>query len=165
MVLNPILNSGPLFYIQDRMGKDCKLFRVIKFRSMSQTDKVLRTHTDPIEHDRITTLGHFIRKIRLDELPQIINIIKGDMSLIGPRPDYYMHAQEFLLCVDGYRLRHKLRPGITGLSQIRLGYAEGIQETQLKSDIDNYYIENISFLLEIKILFGTIIVILRGGGN
>ena len=105
-----------------------------------------------------------MRKIRLDELPQIINVIKGDMSLIGPRPDYYNHALIYLDNIPNYRNRHAIRPGISGLSQIRLGYAEGLNATKKKSKIDVYYIENVNIYLEIKIFFGTIITVLKGIG-
>jgi lipopolysaccharide/colanic/teichoic acid biosynthesis glycosyltransferase len=98
-------------------------------------------------------------------LPQILNVLKGEMSLIGPRPDYYIHALEYIKNVKGYRERHIIRPGITGLSQIRLGYAEGLEATAKKASVDNYYIQNVNYIIELKIIGNTIITIIRGMGK
>jgi lipopolysaccharide/colanic/teichoic acid biosynthesis glycosyltransferase len=165
LICNKFFNPGRLFFIQKRMGKDCVVFFVIKFRTMSAIKEITRKYDDPIEVNRITPLGRILRKIRIDELPQILNVLKGDMSLIGPRPDYYLHALEYLRLVDGYRERHNIRPGITGLSQIRIGYVENLESTSKKVSIDNYYIQNISYSFEIKIIINTIIVIIRGLGK
>jgi lipopolysaccharide/colanic/teichoic acid biosynthesis glycosyltransferase len=160
--LNFFYNKGTVFFIQKRMGKDCKPFYAIKFRTMKKIDTITRRHFDPLEVNRITKLGYLLRKSKIDELPQILNVIKGDMSLIGPRPDYYEHAIWFLKILPSYRSRHAIRPGISGLSQIRLGYAEGISATKKKSKIDNFYIKNANFKLDAKIFFGTILIILKG---
>jgi lipopolysaccharide/colanic/teichoic acid biosynthesis glycosyltransferase len=164
-ILNPVFNKGDIFFIQKRMGKNCKAFFAIKFRSMKTTDVPNRSYYDPLESERITPLGKFIRKTRLDEVPQILNVLKGEMSLIGPRPDYYEHDIEFVKNIENYKLRHEIRPGLSGLSQIRLGYAEGIEATRLKSTIDIYYIENAGFLLDTKIFFGTILSIIKVSGK
>jgi lipopolysaccharide/colanic/teichoic acid biosynthesis glycosyltransferase len=163
--LNLFYNKGPLIFIQKRMGKNCKPFYAIKFRTMKKSTEINRTFSDPLEVQRITELGHLLRKTRIDELPQILNVIKGDMSLIGPRPDYYDHALKFIENIPYYRLRHIIRPGISGLSQIRLGYAEGLSATKKKSKVDIFYIKNASFYLDIKIFFGTILIILKGLGS
>ena len=165
LVLNPFLNPGRLFFIQKRMGKNCEFFSVIKFRTMTNVKEITRKHDDPIETNRITPLGKVLRKTRIDELPQILNVLKGDMSLIGPRPDYYVHALEYLKNVEGYRERHAIRPGITGLSQIRLGYVETLEATSKKTSIDNYYIHNLSYIIELKIILNTILIIIRGLGK
>ena len=165
LFLNYFFNPGSLFYIQDRMGKDCVVFSAIKFRSMKYAKEITRKYDEPIEVNRITSFGKILRKIRVDELPQILNVLRGDMSLIGPRPDYYIHALEFVKNVKGYRERHIIRPGITGLSQIRLGYAEGLEATAKKAYIDNYYIQNVNYIIELKIIGNTIITILRGMGK
>ena len=115
LFLNPFYNSGRLVFIQERMGKNCKAFFAIKFRTMSPIEKITRKYDEPIELDRITPLGRILRRMRIDELPQILNVLRGDMSLIGPRPDYYVHALEYLKNVEGYSDRHTIRPGITGL--------------------------------------------------
>jgi lipopolysaccharide/colanic/teichoic acid biosynthesis glycosyltransferase len=165
ILINYFFNSGSLFFIQNRMGKNCVSFSAIKFRTMKPAKEITRKFDDPIEVHRITSVGKILRKSRVDELPQILNVLKGEMSLIGPRPDYYIHALEFLEKVKGYRERHDIRPGITGLSQIRLGYIEGLEATAKKASIDNYYIKNVSYIIELKIIVNTIIVILRGMGK
>jgi lipopolysaccharide/colanic/teichoic acid biosynthesis glycosyltransferase len=165
IVFNGFYNKGRLLFIQERMGKDCKTFLAIKFRTMSSVSEITRKYDDPIEIDRITPLGRILRKTRIDELPQILNVIKGDMSLIGPRPDYYVHALEYLNSVQGYYNRHTIRPGITGLSQVRLGYVDDLEAIQKKVFIDNYYIQNPSYIIEFKIIFNTILIILLGKGK
>jgi len=164
-LINYFFNSGSLFFIQDRMGKNCKVFSAIKFRTMVPTQEITRKYDEPIEVSRITSFGKILRKSRIDELPQILNVLKGEMSLIGPRPDYYEHAVEYLKNVKGYRERHIIRPGITGLSQIRLGYAEGLEATAKKVSVDNYYIQNVGYVIETKIIVNTIITIIRGMGK
>ena len=163
--INYFSNLGRLFFIQERMGKNCEVFHAIKFRTMVPIKEITRKYDDPIETNRITFFGKFLRKSRIDELPQILNVLKGDMSLVGPRPDYYIHALEYLKSVKGYRGRHDIRPGITGLSQIRLGYAEGLEATAKKVSIDNYYIQNVGYIIELKIIVNTIITIIRGIGK
>ena len=164
-ILNRFFNPGELFFIQERMGRDCEVFSTIKFRSMMYIKEITRKHDDPIETNRITPLGKVLRKMRIDELPQILNVLKGEMSLIGPRPDYYIHALEYLKSVEGYRDRHIVRPGITGLSQIRLGYVESLKATSKKVLIDNYYIQNAGYVYELKIIFKTIYIIIKGLGK
>jgi lipopolysaccharide/colanic/teichoic acid biosynthesis glycosyltransferase len=164
-VFNQFFNPGRLFFIQDRMGMNCETFFVIKFRTMTHVEKISRKYDDPIETNRITPLGRILRKTRVDELPQILNVLKGDMSLIGPRPDYYVHALEYLKLVDGYRERYAIRPGITGLSQVKLGYVENLEATSKKVSIDNYYIQNLSYINELKIIMNTLLIIIRGLGR
>jgi lipopolysaccharide/colanic/teichoic acid biosynthesis glycosyltransferase len=164
LVANRSWNSGPLFYRQSRMGRDCKPFVAIKLRTMKPADEILRSAHCPLEHDRITPLGKFLRKSRLDELPQLLNVLKGDMSMIGPRPDYYEHAKYFLENVPGYRERHSVRPGISGLAQTELGYIEGVDATRKKVDADLFYIENRSLRMETWILWRTIAVVAGRGG-
>ena len=165
LFLNPLYNSGRLVFIQERMGKNCKAFFAIKFRTMSPIEEITRKYDEPIELDRITPLGRILRRMRIDELPQILNVLRGDMSLIGPRPDYYAHALEYLKNVEGYYDRHIVRPGITGLSQVTLGYVESLDLISKKVSIDNYYIQNVGYISELKIIFNTILVILRGIGK
>ncbi len=162
LFLNLFYNKGSVFFVQKRMGKSCMPFYALKFRTMVDIEEINRKYSDPLELDRITSLGRVLRKVKIDELPQIINVLKGDMSLIGPRPDYYEHALLFLDNISDYRLRHEIKPGISGLSQIRLGYAEGLVATKKKSKIDIFYIKNANFYLDIKIFFGTILIILKG---
>jgi lipopolysaccharide/colanic/teichoic acid biosynthesis glycosyltransferase len=161
LLFNIFFNSGKLFFIQERMGKNCNVFNLIKFRTMTTVEEITRKYDEPIETNRITPLGSMLRKTRIDELPQVLNVLKGDMSLIGPRPDYYIHALEYLNNVEGYRERYIIRPGITGLSQIRLGYAETLEATSKKTSIDNYYINNMGYIIELKIIVNTIIIVIR----
>ena len=165
LILNRFFNFGHLFYIQERMGKNCKIFSAIKFRSMSSVTEITRKYDEPIETNRITPLGRILRKTRIDELPQILNVLKGDMSLIGPRPDYYIHAIEYLNKIEGYRERHNVRPGITGLSQIRLGYVDSLEAISEKVYMDNYYINNVGYVIELKIIFSTFLTIILGLGK
>ena len=132
---------------------------------MTHINEIARKYNEPIETNRITPLGGLLRKMRIDELPQILNVLKGEMSLIGPRPDYYAHALEYLRIVEGYRERHTIRPGITGLSQIRLGYVESLEATTKKAFVDNYYIQNIGYIIELKIIISTIWIIIGGSGK
>lgn len=164
VLLNPFYNKGSLFFVQPRMGRDCKVFTAIKFRTMRAVPKVSRGADCPLETDRITRLGAFMRKSRIDELPQIINVLLGQMSLIGPRPDYIDHAVEYLEKIQGYRERHAVRPGISGLAQTELGYIEGVDATRRKVRADLYYISNQSFALEAWVFWRTLMVVVRRGG-
>ena len=165
LCINYFFNKGSLFFIQERMGKNCNVFSAIKFRSMAPVKEITRKYDDPIETTRITSFGKILRKSRIDELPQIINVLKGEMSLIGPRPDYYAHALEYLNNIEGYRERYAIRPGITGLSQVRLGYAESLEAISNKTYIDNYYIKNIGYRNDLKILVSTIFIVFSGLGT
>lgn len=165
LVVNPFFNRGPLLFIQTRMGRDCQPFRAIKFRSMVEVDAVARRADDPLEHDRITPLGMLLRKSRLDELPQILNVLAGEMSLIGPRPDYYDHALVYLDVVPGYRERHAMKPGISGLAQTELGYIEGLAATERKAAVDLYYIRNASLRLDLWVFWRTLCVVAGRGGK
>ncbi|MEY8118875.1 sugar transferase [Falsihalocynthiibacter sp. BN13B15] len=163
-IVNPFLNPGSLLYVQKRMGKGCTSFSAYKFRSMRSVSKLERGADDPLESDRISMAGKFIRKSRIDELPQIINVLLGDMSLLGPRPDYFEHAREYCVSVPNYRSRYSVRPGISGLAQVRLGYVEGTQGTHAKTAVDLEYLRNASFRQDTALVFETIrCVAMRAG--
>ena len=115
-ILNNFYNKGNIFYVQRRMGKDCIPFNIIKFRSMISQNTYIRGYNDPIEEERILPFGKILRNTRLDEIPQILNVLKGEMSLIGPRPDCYEHALDFINEIENYSARHCIRPGLSGLS-------------------------------------------------
>jgi lipopolysaccharide/colanic/teichoic acid biosynthesis glycosyltransferase len=159
LALNPWLNPGPLFYVQIRMGRNCNAFRAYKFRTMLPAGSIKRSPTDPLELHRITWLGALVRKARIDELPQALNVIRGDMSLIGPRPDYFHHARHYLRNVADYRDRHAIRPGITGLAQVDLGYVSSLEGTARKVEQDLHYIENAGFLLDTRIALKTLVTV------
>jgi len=164
LILNPMKNKGPLFFVQTRMGRNCRPFSTIKFRSMTVIEEIDRGVGDPLEIDRITPLGDFLRRSRLDEIPQIINVIKGDMSLIGPRPDYFVHAVEFVETIPGYKKRHTVRPGISGFAQTEVGYVESIDAVKQKVAADLHYISNRSFKLETWIVWRTIQTVVKRAG-
>lgn len=163
-LLNPVLNRGSLFFVQDRMGKDGKRFRLVKFRTMRPASGRARGPDDPLETDRITPLGRFLRKSRVDELPQAFNILAGQMSFIGPRPDMYDHAVEYSRLVPGYAQRFSVLPGISGFAQTKLGYIEGIIATRRKVAADLYYISHQSIRLDLWIAAQTIKTIVCGRG-
>jgi lipopolysaccharide/colanic/teichoic acid biosynthesis glycosyltransferase len=164
MVANRKLNPGRLFYSQTRMGQDCHPFQALKFRTMLSVETISRGAFDALEHDRITPFGKFLRKARLDELPQALNILRGDMSLIGPRPDFYDHAKVYIETVHGYRERHCMRPGISGYAQVRHGYIEGIEGVRSKVTADLQYIAKASFWVDLKITWATIKVVVGRQG-
>ena len=157
-----VANQGAPFFIQPRPGKNGKVFNVIKFRTMNNkrdaSGKLLP------DAQRLTPFGRFIRSTSLDEIPQLLNVIKGDMSLIGPRPDYFHHARYYLRVIPGYRARHRVRPGISGLAQTQLGYAAGLDATAAKVRADLYYIENAGFRLETWIFWRTVLTVLGRHG-
>lgn len=164
VLVNPVWNPGPLFFRQVRMGRGCRPFTLIKFRSMSPCPEMARGPTDPVETDRITPIGRWLRRTRLDELPQFFNVLRGDMSVVGPRPDFWDHAIHYADIVPDYRLRYRVRPGITGLAQVDGGYAEGIEEIFEKTRHDLDYLTRSGFRMEGYVLWRTALVMLTGFG-
>jgi lipopolysaccharide/colanic/teichoic acid biosynthesis glycosyltransferase len=164
LVANRRFNLGPLFYAQKRMGQDCEPFQVLKFRTMVSTAEITRGAFDTLEHDRITPFGRFLRRTRCDELPQALNVLRGNMSLIGPRPDFYDHAVVYIDTVHGYRERHRMRPGISGYAQVRHGYIEGIEGVRAKVSADLQYIAKASVAVDFKITWATLKVIVGRQG-
>jgi len=145
----------PVFFSQERIGKNEKLFKVIKFRSMSNRRDANGNLLS--NKDRLTRFGAFLRKCSLDELPQLLNVIKGDMSLIGPRPLFVKYLSYY---TDNEKKRHDVRPGITGWAQIN-GRNHLDWESRLAMDV--YYVDHLSFRFDVKIFFSTIVKVLRGG--
>ncbi len=159
-------SRGPVFYKQDRVGKLQKHFIIYKFRTMFENAEQL---TGPVwaseEDTRITRVGRILRRFRLDELPQLMMVIKGDMSLIGPRPERPYFVEKLAEEYPFYYRRHKIRPGITGWAQIKHPYDQNIEDVRQKLKYDFYYIENLSFSLDFKILLSTAWVMLSGEGR
>lgn len=156
-------SPGPIFYTQKRVGKDGKSFIVIKFRSMR-----LNCEFNPYTSEddkRIFSYGKIMRKTRIDELPQIFNVLKGEMSLIGPRAEWDILVKKYEEEVPYYHERHLVKPGITGWAQVNFPYGKGTDDSYQKLMYDLYYIKNWSILLEIKIVFKTIKVILTKKGT
>jgi len=164
VVLNPRFNAGRLFFVQERMGRDCRVFRAIKFRTMRAADQETRGADCPLELDRITRMGRILRKTRIDELPQILNVLRGEMSLIGPRPDYHVHARHYIEVIPGYRERHLVRPGISGLAQTEVGYVQGTEATRKKVQADLHYIANRGFAMDAWIFWRTLAVVFGRAG-
>ena len=155
-------DNGKVFYTQLRVGHRGKTIKVYKFRSMREKAKeVLTVDND----DRITKVGRFIRKTRVDELPQFLNVIKGEMSLIGPRAEFIDFALKLEQQVPFFNYRHIVKPGISGWAQVNQGYATGAEETKLKIEYDFYYIKHISFTLDLLIFFRTIHTTFTGFGS
>ncbi len=153
-----IYDSGPVFYVQSRLGKDNVEFNLIKFRSMYvDAEKNCGAVWAKKNDSRITGIGKILRKYRLDELPQLINVIKGEMSLVGPRPERAVLSKEFICEVPAFKFRTNVKPGITGLAQVK-GKYNTPPRNKLKFDM--YYIRNYSFILDLKILLMTILVVL-----
>jgi exopolysaccharide biosynthesis polyprenyl glycosylphosphotransferase len=149
-------SKGPILYTQERIGLHNRPFSVLKFRSMvhgaeDDSGPVWAAERDP----RVTHAGRWLRRWRLDELPQLLNVIKGDMSLVGPRPERSIFVNEFLTAVPMYNQRHGLRPGITGWGQIHYDYAASREQTREKLEYDLFYVKNASFLLDLAILLRT----------
>jgi lipopolysaccharide/colanic/teichoic acid biosynthesis glycosyltransferase len=165
LAVNPLWNPGSVFFAQRRMGRHCAPFTVIKFRTMlPEGAAATRGPDDPVEQSRITPLGALLRHWRIDELPQFLNVLRGDMSVVGPRPDCWDHAIHYLETVPGYRARHAVRPGITGLAQVDGGYAEGIAATIEKTALDLDYIRAGSLAMELYVIRRTVRVVLTGDG-
>ena len=159
-------SKGPIFYKQERAGMNGKVFKIIKFRTMvvdaeKHSGPVWSTKDDP----RITRVGKFMRKVRLDEIPQAINILRGDMSFVGPRPERPFFVEKLSHEIPLYKRRLKVRPGITGWAQVKHKYDETIDDVKVKLRYDLFYIENMSLRMDFKILFRTIFVVLFGKGH
>ncbi len=164
--LNPFFNSGPLFFRQDRMGLHGERFTMWKFRTMTAcpSGTSARPSLAPLESERITKLGNFLRRYRLDELPNFLNVLRGDMSVIGPRPDAWDHALHYRVLVPLYKERFRVRPGITGLAQVQGGYADNANAIKRKARFDHYYVKRRSFRLEVFIAWRTICIFFSGFG-
>jgi len=155
--------DGPILFKQKRVGKDEKEFYCYKFRSM-RTDVDYFNHYTQENDPRIFKWGKFMRKSRIDELPQLINVFKGEMHLIGPRAEWNELVKKYEKEIPDYHLRHIIAPGITGWAQVNYPYGANLEDTKQKQMYDLYYIKNWSLWLEIKTIFKTIKVMLRKEG-
>ena len=157
-------SPGPVFYLQERVGMHNKQFRCIKFRSMRLDAEINGASFSKKKDSRIFSYGVFMRASRIDELPQIINIFRRDISLIGPRPERSVFTETFDETIPYYNIRHNVKPGITGYAQVMYPYGAGVSDARHKLMYDLYYIKNWSLKLEIKIILLTIWVILNRKG-
>jgi len=159
-------SPGPVLYRQERLGKNGNSFRIFKFRSMAtdaekKSGPVWAAKKDP----RVTRVGRIIRKLHVDEVPQFINVLLGDMSLVGPRPERSFFVEKLAAELPLYKRRLRVRPGITGWAQVKHKYDESIEDVKVKLKYDLFYIENMSWRMDLKILFNTFYVMLMGKGH
>ncbi|MEF8720223.1 MAG: TIGR03013 family XrtA/PEP-CTERM system glycosyltransferase [Candidatus Accumulibacter necessarius] len=161
-----VLEDGfSVFYRQERVGLDGRLFKVIKFRSMfndAESDGKPRWAT--LDDDRVTRVGRLIRKLRIDELPQLYNVLVGDMSLVGPRPERPYFVDQLTRDIPFYAVRHSVKPGLTGWAQVMYQYGATVEDSVQKLQYDLYYVKNHTLFLDILILFQTVGVVLTGKG-
>ncbi len=164
-ILVKISSPGPMFFRQERIGRFGRPFMIVKFRSMySDAEKdgpQLSSSSDP----RITPVGRWLRRTRMDELPQFWNVLKGDMSLVGPRPERQHFIDAISEVASHYHHLHKVRPGITSWGQVKFGYAENVDQMVRRLKYDILYIENMSLAVDLKILAYTVLIILKGDGK
>jgi exopolysaccharide biosynthesis polyprenyl glycosylphosphotransferase len=156
-------SRGPVFFVHERVGLRGKRFRLIKFRTMHPASGAT-SEWERDNGDRITRVGRWLRRLRLDELPQFVNILRGDMNLVGPRPHPVSNFELFLAKIPYYSLRAAVRPGLTGWAQVRYGYANDLEEETEKMRYDLYYIKHMSPWLDLRIVLGTARTIIMGHG-
>jgi lipopolysaccharide/colanic/teichoic acid biosynthesis glycosyltransferase len=156
---------GPIFFLQDRVGRDGKCFKIIKFRTMyTDAEKAgpqLSSEGDP----RITPIGRFMRKTRLDEFPQFLNVLLGQMSLVGPRPERQFYIDQIVEIEPQYMHLTRVRPGITSWGQVKYGYAENVEQMLQRMKFDLIYMKNRSLALDLKIMFYTVIIVFKAQGK
>lgn len=158
-------SKGPVFYKQERVGANNRVFKVVKFRSMrTDAEKDGKPRWATKNDSRVTRVGQFIRKTRIDELPQLFNVLGGDMSLVGPRPERPFFVEQLTNEIPYYAVRHSLKPGVTGWAQVRYQYGSSVEDSQEKLQYDLYYVKNHSLLLDLVILFETVGVVVTGKG-
>ena len=158
-------SRGPVLYTQERVGLNGKLFRVAKFRSMrTDAEKDGKPRWATTNDDRVTRVGRVIRRLRIDELPQLFNVLKGDMSLVGPRPERPYFVEQLTQEIPYFAVRHSVKPGVTGWAQVRYQYGATVEDSQEKLQYDLYYVKNHSLVLDAQILLSTVRVVLTGKG-
>jgi sugar transferase (PEP-CTERM system associated) len=158
-------DGGPILYRQERVGQGGRLFSIFKFRSMrNDAERDGRPRWAGANDDRTTTIGHIIRKLRVDELPQILNVLRGDMSFVGPRPERPFFVEQLASKIPYYAARHSIKPGITGWAQVRFPYGASLDDAVEKLQYDLYYVKNHTLFLDVMVLIETVQVVLWGKG-
>lgn len=166
LLINPLkIIKNPAFFRQKRIGKGGKEFEIIKFRSMKIHDPTKFSKYASECDDRITGIGKFIRKVRLDELPQLINVFKGEMSFVGPRPEWNELGREYEEKISNYKLRYAVQPGLTGWAQVMYSYGASLEDAKKKLEYDLYYIKYQDFILDLIIFFKTCKIVIFGKGR
>ena len=158
-------SAGPVFYRQERVGLDGRTFEVVKFRSMrTDAEKDGKPRWASANDDRVTRVGSFIRRARIDELPQLFNVFKGEMSMVGPRPERPYFVEQLTQQIPFFAVRHSVKPGITGWAQVRYAYGATVEDSQQKLQYDLYYVKNHTLFLDLVVLLETVGVVLTGKG-
>ena len=164
-IIIKIESKGPVIFKQTRIGENMKPFRVYKFRSMRMHDPKKHSRYTLDNDARVTKFGKFMRKTRIDELPQLWNILKGTMSFIGPRPEWDILAKDYARKINHYNLRHLIKPGITGWAQVMFPYGENLEDAKKKLEYDLYYLKHQDFILDVLIVMKTAKAVLFGKGK
>jgi exopolysaccharide biosynthesis polyprenyl glycosylphosphotransferase len=164
-LLIPLTSKGPIFFTQERLGARKKPFRIIKFRTMVQNAEANGPQWAHYDDERVTAIGKLLRRTRIDELPQFINVFLGDMSLIGPRPERAFFVDRLSERIPFYSLRFFVKPGITGWAQVNFRYGSDENDALEKLRYELFYIKNQSFFLDFRILLKTVRVVLTGLGT
>jgi lipopolysaccharide/colanic/teichoic acid biosynthesis glycosyltransferase len=158
-------DRGPIFYSQIRTGLFGEPFKIYKLRTMNHQAELNGPKWSDVGDNRITPIGKWLRRSRLDELPQLLNVIKGEMSLIGPRPERPELEDDLEAKIPNYRLRHLVRPGLSGWAQVNMAYVSSMEDAEVKLSYDLYYLRNYGLWLDILILIKTIKTVLKGAGR
>jgi exopolysaccharide biosynthesis polyprenyl glycosylphosphotransferase len=158
-------SPGPALFRQERVGLGGRTFRVLKFRSMYiDAEKDGKPRWASANDPRVTGVGRFLRRTRLDELPQVFNVLKGEMSFVGPRPERPFFVEQLTEQIPFYGARHTVKPGITGWAQVRCSYGASVDDATRKLQFELYYVKNHTLLLDLVILVETVRVVLSGAG-
>jgi len=158
-------SKGPVLYRQERVGQDGKTFKLLKFRSMRDNAEGEEPVWAEVNDPRVTRVGKIIRKLRLDEIPQVVNVLKGEMSFVGPRPERPFFTEKLMKEIPFYSLRHSVKPGITGWAQICYPYGASKEDAVEKLKYDLYYIKHMSPLMDLTILTETVKIVMFGNGS